>query len=90
MQAVGSILAIGAGFLTVFLQNRHTDKRQVDERVGRAEAVAYRLSVWIGKIGGRIELALRTCRDQESKASQGPLGLRRRDPRNQVGHAGTD
>ncbi len=72
VQAVGSILAIGAGFLTMFLQSRHADNVQAAERVRRAEVVAYRLSGWIGEIGGRIERALRTCQERQSKASQGP------------------
>jgi uncharacterized membrane protein len=42
--AGGSILAIGAGFLTMFLQNRRADRAQEAERARQAEVVAYRLS----------------------------------------------
>ena len=72
VQAIGSIVAIVAGFGTVVYQNRHTDKSQEAQRRRRAEVVAYRLSGWIGEIGGRIERALRTCQERQSKASQGP------------------
>jgi len=72
VQAIGSIVAIVAGFGTVVYQNRHTDKSQEAQRRSRAEVVAYRLSGWIGEIGGRIERALRTCQERQSKASQGP------------------
>jgi hypothetical protein len=61
VQAVGSIIAIGAGFLTMFLQNRHADKVQKAERSRRAEVVAYRLSGWITEIAARIQVTLRTC-----------------------------
>jgi hypothetical protein len=75
VQAVGSIIAIGAGFLTMFLQNRHADKVQKAERSRRAEVVAYRLSGWITEIGARIQVTLRTCQERQSKASQGPPRL---------------
>ena len=58
VQAVGSILAIVAGFGTVFYQNRHTDKMQESDRKSRAEVVALRLSVWLSEIGGRVDISL--------------------------------
>jgi hypothetical protein len=72
VQAVGSILAIGAGFLTMYLQNRHADEAQEAERARRAEVVAYRLSGWVAETGVRIEALLSTCQEQRRKASQGP------------------
>jgi hypothetical protein len=73
VQAVGSILAIGAGFLTMFLQNRHADQAQEAERERRAEVVAYRLTGWIGEAGARIDRALRTC--QKNKLTPSPSTL---------------
>lgn len=58
VQAIGSILAIVAGFGTVVYQNRHSDKAQESDRKSRAEIVALRLSVWLGEIGGRIDNSL--------------------------------
>jgi hypothetical protein len=72
VQAVFSVLAICAGFLTMYLQNRHADKAREAERARGAEVVAYRLSGWIADAGVRLEMALRTCQDRQSKVSSGP------------------
>ena len=70
VQAIGSILAIGAGFGTMFLQNRHADRVQEAERVRRAEVVAYRLSGWSTEARYKIESALKSCKD--ARATFGP------------------
>jgi hypothetical protein len=72
VQAIGSILAIGAGFATMYLQNRHSDRAQEAERARRAEVVAYRLSGWMGEAGIRIARALKVCKDAQTKIKQGP------------------
>jgi len=74
VQAVGSILAIGAGFATVVLQNRHADRVQEAERARRAEVVAYRLSGWISEAGIRINRSLTWCHEAQAKAGKGPMG----------------
>jgi len=61
VQAVGSILAIVAGFGIAFWQNKQAailrqqdrDDRERD-RNDRAEVVAYRLSVWLSEVGVRV------------------------------------
>ena len=58
VQAIFSVVAIVAGFGTVIYQNRHSDKMQESDRDSRAEVVALRLSVWLGEIGGRIDMSL--------------------------------
>jgi hypothetical protein len=70
VQAGGSILAIVAGFGTVIYQNRHADKVQEAERLRRAEVVAYRLSVWIGEAGIRINRSLTRCHEVQAKAEK--------------------
>ena len=57
MQAIFSVVAIVAGFGTVIYQNRHSDEMQESDRASRAEVVALRLSVWLGEIGGRIDMS---------------------------------
>jgi hypothetical protein len=56
VQAIGSIAAIGAGFATVYVQNRTADKLRERDRTERAEVVAFRLSGWLGEMGARIQL----------------------------------
>ena len=56
VQAIGSIAAIGAGFATVYFQNRTADKLRERDRTDRAEVVAFRLSGWLGEMGARIQL----------------------------------
>jgi hypothetical protein len=82
VQAVGSIVAIGAGFRYVVLQNRHADRAQEADRkaheadrIRRAEVVAYGLSGWIVEIGIRIDRALATCQERlsEEPEGRGPL-----------------
>jgi hypothetical protein len=72
VQAVFSILAICAGFVTMYLQNRHADKAREAERIRGAEVVAYRLSGWLADIDTRVKLALKECREGQTNASQGP------------------
>jgi len=72
VQAVGSILAIGAGFLTMYLQNRHADRVQKAERSRQAEVVAYRLSGWLSEAGVRISRAFGACQAAQAKAASGP------------------
>jgi hypothetical protein len=71
VQAVGSILAIAAGFGTVIFQNRHSDRMQEAERARRAEVVAYRISVWLSEVGTSIDSALRKCRDSRANLQSG-------------------
>jgi hypothetical protein len=61
VQAGGSILAIGAGFATLYLQNRHSDRAQEAERARRAEVVAYRISVWLSEVGTSVGHTLEKC-----------------------------
>jgi hypothetical protein len=72
VQAIGSILAIAAGFGTMFLQNRHSDRAQEAERARRAEVVAYRISVWLTAAGANIEYALEKCRNSRANIPSGP------------------
>jgi hypothetical protein len=72
VQAVGSVLAIGAGFATMFLQNRHSDRMQEAERARRAEVVAYRVSVWLAEVGASIEHTLKKCRESRANLPSGP------------------
>lgn len=65
IQAIGSIVAVGAGFLAAYLQNRTALKlRKQDvalierDRADRAEVVAFRLSGWLSEVGSRILLKL--------------------------------
>ncbi len=71
VQAIGSILAIGAGFGSVIYQNHYTTKREAVDRRSRAEVVALRLSVWLGEIGGRIDTSL--LRLEHFKATRLPV-----------------
>lgn len=75
VQAIGSILAILAGFGYVVLQNWHADVVREAERVRRAEVVAYGLSGWIAEIGIRIDQALAKCQERlsEEPEGRGPL-----------------
>lgn len=54
VQAIGSILAILAGFGFVFLQNRLANRQRMRDRADRAEVVAYRLSGWLSEVGSRV------------------------------------
>lgn len=72
VQAIGSILAIAAGFGTVIFQNRHADRVQEAERARRTEVVAYRISVWLGEVGVIIEETLKKCRDSRANIPSGP------------------
>jgi hypothetical protein len=72
VQAIGSILAIAAGFGTMFLQNRHSDRAQEAERARRAEVVAYRISVWLSEVIATIEHTLGKCRDSRANLQSGP------------------
>jgi hypothetical protein len=65
IQAVGSILAICAGFGTAYWQNstaielRKQDRALIDrDRTDRAEVVAFRLSGWLSEVGSRVLLRL--------------------------------
>jgi hypothetical protein len=60
VQAVGSVLAIGAGFLTMYLQNRRADNALRAERRSRAEVVALRLS-GSARLGGAWIRAFSAC-----------------------------
>jgi hypothetical protein len=55
VQAVGSIAAIGAGFATLYFQNRRADKLRERDRTDRAEVVALRLSGWLSEVGALIQ-----------------------------------
>lgn len=72
VQAVFSVLAIVAGFATMYLQNRHADRVRREDQERGAEVVAYRLSGWIGDVGVRVAKALATCKDRLGKVSSGP------------------
>ena len=61
--AIGSILAICAGFGTTIWQNRRAnelrgqDKAEREhDRSDRAEVVAFRLSGWLSEVGSRLEV----------------------------------
>ena len=75
VQAIGSILAIGAGFGTVIYQNRRADHQLEVERKSRAEVVALRLSVWLGEIGGRVDKSLRRLREERERNPEEPPRL---------------
>ena len=69
VQAVFSVVAIVAGFATTYIQSQKAAQlRQMDkddrerDRVTRAEAVAFRLSGWLGEVSGRIEMARQISR----------------------------
>jgi hypothetical protein len=49
VQAVFSVVAIGAGFLTMYLQNRHADAIREAERKRGAEVVVFRVSGWLAE-----------------------------------------
>lgn len=55
VQAIGSIVAIGSGFATVYVQNRRTDTLREHDRADRAEIVAFRLSGWLREVGSQIQ-----------------------------------
>jgi hypothetical protein len=58
VQAIGSIVAIGSGFATVYVQNRRSDTLRERDRADRAEVVAFRLSGWLSEVGLRVLLKL--------------------------------
>jgi hypothetical protein len=58
VQAVGSILAIGSGFGTVFLQNRNAEKLREQDRADRAVVIAFKLSGWLGEMEALIQTTL--------------------------------
>jgi hypothetical protein len=58
VQAIGSIVAIGSGFATVYVQNRRSDTLKEHDRADRAEVVAFRLSGWLSEVGLRVLLKL--------------------------------
>jgi hypothetical protein len=72
VQAVGSILAIGAGFATMYIQNRLANNARKRERERRAEVVAFRLIGWLTETGECLELALKACNEGLITASSGP------------------
>jgi hypothetical protein len=72
VQAVGSILAILAGFGTVVYQNRHAARVREAERARRAEVVAFRLTGWLVDTGVSLDIALRACDEGLKTASSGP------------------
>jgi hypothetical protein len=55
VQAIGSIVAIGSGFATVYVQNRRSDTLRERDRAERAEVVAFRLSGWLREVGSQIQ-----------------------------------
>jgi hypothetical protein len=59
-QAVGSIAAIGAGFVTVYWQMWKADQQRKRDRDDRATVVALRLSGWLSEVGSRIEVKSET------------------------------
>jgi hypothetical protein len=71
VQAVGSILAIVAGFLTMFLQNRHADKIREAKRARAEEVVVFRVSGFLADLGHRIKPALKECEVGRANASLG-------------------
>jgi hypothetical protein len=71
VQAVGSVLAIGAGFLTMYLQNRHADEIREAERARGEEVVVFRVSGWLADLGHRTKLALKECEVGRANASLG-------------------
>lgn len=75
VQAIGSILAIVAGFWTVWYQNRHADRMMEAERERRAEVVAYRLSGWLGEVGSKVEQVLERCQERQSKVGGPPRAI---------------
>jgi hypothetical protein len=56
IQAVGSIVAVCAGFAFVLLQNHLESERVERDRADRAKVVAYRVSGWLAEVGTRVEL----------------------------------
>ena len=58
VQAIGSIIAIVAGFGTLGYQNWRNDRLGETERKNRAEVVVLRLDERLIDIGKRIETAL--------------------------------
>jgi hypothetical protein len=73
VQAVFSVIAIGVGFLTMYLQNRHADAMREAERARGAEVVVFRVSGWLADIGQRIKLALKECQAGRADASRGGI-----------------
>ena len=70
VQAVGSIAAICAGFGTAYYQSwKANDLRNKDrvererDRADRAEVVAFRLSGWLGEVGSRVGVRLKSYDD---------------------------
>jgi len=79
VQAIGSIVAIAAGFATVFLQNWLANRQRERDRADRAEVVAYRLSGWLGEVGSRVGERSQFYEDFKNALEQGgdhPLQLR--------------
>ena len=56
VQAVGSILAICAGFGTVWWQSQEAERARERDRASRAEVIAFRLSGWLSEVGSRVKL----------------------------------
>jgi hypothetical protein len=71
VQAIGSIVAIAAGFVTVYIQNRLANGVRERERKRRAEVVAYRVSAWLDEVGARVERALTICRGYMDRPPSG-------------------
>jgi hypothetical protein len=72
VQAGGSILAILAGFGTMYVQNRLASITRERERKRRAEVVAFRLGGWLTDTGVSLDLALKACTEGLIAASSAP------------------
>jgi hypothetical protein len=72
IQAVGSILAIAAGFVVLYIQNHLSNNARERERERRAEVVAYRISVWLSEVIATVEVTLTKCRNSRANLPSGP------------------